>query len=208
MNHLAMVILLDDPRTFRLPMGTLSTVDPSASSNCIFQGLNLYACKTKISRQVAASAAKLAQFQELVFVSMYNVFLHLGYSIISIYQAIYTCFGPRSSKSFDRLLRGAIWANKCISFLFDKGWQYLSTENFLLCKTSRARRTDWWTSLTCIGGRLVKFYARISDYKESAKLLEEHLTQPKYKMSLEEDPEWIPYSIPCIIKILIGDAIE
>lgn len=207
MNHLAVVILLGGPRIFGPPKERLNPLIPSLSSNITFKSLNAYAHKTKVSLEAAKSAAKLARCQELVFISMCNVFLHLGYSITLIHQAICACFGPRHPKSFDRLLRGALWANRCIALLFDKGWDHRSTEDFLLCKTSSARRTDGSTSLTCIGGRPVTFYARLSDYKESSKLLEEHLTRAEYKTPLDEAPEWIPYSIPCIIKTLVGDAL-
>lgn len=134
-NQYVLTELFIDPRIFGLLADKLSPFYLSLFPNAILRSLSVYAQKVKTSRPQAKSPVQLFQFSDLVFVSMCKVTLHLGYTITVVREKMSEGFGSRHPKSLDRLLRGASWANKCISMLFDNEWKHRSTEAFLLCKT-------------------------------------------------------------------------
>src|SRR5579862_2961023 len=109
----------------------------------------------------------------------------------------------------ERQRLGAIWANRSISYLFSRGWGYRSAEIFLLCGSLLSRPSARMSELTNSGGRPVPQYGRFADHnKESFMYFSGHLTHPKYTGQVIELTDWVPLSIPCIIKCLFGDTFK
>jgi len=137
-NQQALMVLLSESGDFRLPGDMLSPLCPPPDRDAILRSLSAYARKIKTSRPLAKSIVQLTRFLDVVFVSMCNVALQLGHPITVIHKKMAKGFASQHPNSLDRLLRGAIWANRCISMLFDNEWNHWSAETFLLCKTRQS----------------------------------------------------------------------
>jgi hypothetical protein len=141
-NQQALMVLLSESGDFGLPGGMLSPLCPPPDRDAILRSLSAYARKVKTSRPLAKSVVQLTRFLDVVFVSMCKVVLQLGHPITVIHEKMAEGFASQHPNSLDRLLRGAIWANRCISMLFDNGWNHRSAETFLLCKPRQSASAD------------------------------------------------------------------
>lgn len=61
----------------------------------------------------------------------------------------------------------------------------------------------------CEGASSIAQYGRFGDACEETLVgLTRHLTKPEYTTRYTETPGWIPFSIPCIIKYLVGNTLS
>ncbi|KAE8377769.1 hypothetical protein BDV26DRAFT_292878 [Aspergillus bertholletiae] len=134
---------------------------------------------------------RVAQFLELVFVSLCAVALKAVEDVDPVYNIMRTYVSNAKRKHLDNLIRGATWANHCVSALYKTPWGYRGQEVFL------------------IAGQPIAFYAR---YAENCKSLPHfikemnrkaegrHISGPRTSASI--------LSIPLILEKLIGGAVS
>lgn len=98
----------------------------------IISALNEYCLFTKSAIRHAQIAKMVALFSELVFVSFCAVGLKTVDDAESVYAVMRNYISNAQTRHLDKLIRGAIWANNCISALHATDWGSRSLEVFLL----------------------------------------------------------------------------
>ncbi|KAI9732515.1 MAG: hypothetical protein M1834_003850 [Cirrosporium novae-zelandiae] len=150
---------------------------------------NSYASFTRNTLAQGKLITRLGLFQALIFVSLCAVLAKIGISSKAVHSVMRVCITNSEDKYLRRLRRGSIWVNRCISELSKTYWSDRSSEIFLIC------------------GQSLSYYGRYADASESLSYFTDRLKNRKYANPVSELSGWIPFSIPCIIKSLIGDSI-
>ncbi|KAI9726529.1 MAG: hypothetical protein M1834_009016 [Cirrosporium novae-zelandiae] len=167
------ILLMSSVNMYDLPADSTKRVD-------LLEIANGYASFTKRTQEQGRLVTKLGLFQKLIFVSLCAVLVKIGISQEAVNLVMHVCISNSETKNLDRLRRGGIWVNQCISELSKTYWK---------------------------GGQPVGFYGRYGEGSKSLPYFIEHLTKRKCTDVVSEPPGWIPFSIPCIIKSLLGDSI-
>lgn len=198
-NQYALTLILglkkDMPQTMQLGTSQIGNgqINSSAYDSLIFSARQ-YALETKASETNAGFVVQIHIFRELVFASLCVVMEHQGLPIETINDLMRICMSSSGPANLYRLRRGALWANRVISGTLVKklGWNYNATEFFLL------------------SGRPVSQYGLLWEAcAHSFPYLSQQLMQVNSLVNVPVDgPGWTPFSIPLIIKGLVGDALS
>ncbi|KAK0111689.1 hypothetical protein ONS95_002034 [Cadophora gregata] len=160
-------------------------------SETLIMSARRYALGTKASERDAGFVVQLHNFRELVFASLCVVIEHQGLPTDAINDLMRICMSSSGAANLYRLRRGALWVNRVIAGLIRKGWRHCATEFFLLSGRPVSQYGLLWEgcvhSFPYLSERLAYIY--------------ETVEQPL------PEPGWIPFSIPSIIKGLVGDAL-
>jgi len=152
-----------------------------------------YALDTKASEANAGFVVQIHIFRELVFASLCVVMEQQGLPIDTINELMRICMSSSGPANLYRLRRGALWVNRVISGTMVKklGWNYNATEFFLL------------------SGRPVSQYGLLWEAcMHSFPYLSQRLVQVNSMVTVPvNEAGWIPFSIPLIIKGLVGEAL-
>ena len=172
----------------------------------VLNALRKYALFTKKSSDEAQLFSCLAKFQDLIFVSFCDVALGIGQSKDSVHEAMRLYISASEEKNLDKIISGSRWVNRCIVSLYETNWGLESPEIFVLGKSSSNLKDLFGANL--IGGQSMNFYGRYSEHSSrSSSYFLERLNQRAINHPGFEQRK-IPISIPCIIKLLVGDTIE
>ncbi|KAH7317886.1 hypothetical protein BKA65DRAFT_557297 [Rhexocercosporidium sp. MPI-PUGE-AT-0058] len=197
-NHYALTMLLGLKN--ELARGheadfTAQIMNVSSKQNAVTETLIMsarqYALGTKASERDAGFVVQLHNFRELIFASLCVVIEHQGLPIDTINDLMRICMSSSGAANLYRLRRGALWVNRVIAGLIRKGWHHGATEFFLLSGRPVSQYGLLWEacvhSFPCLSERLSQIYETV---------------EPP-----SNDVGWIPFSIPSIIKGLVGDAL-
>ncbi|KAL4745845.1 hypothetical protein BDW72DRAFT_45688 [Aspergillus terricola var. indicus] len=174
-----------------LDMSSHDAINSLGSCSEALHTLREYALFTKKCNDITKRLRCLAQFQGIVFISLCDVVLGIGEARDRVYEAMQIHISNSHEQHLHKIIAGARWVNRCVVELSTKGWGSRSSEIFL------------------INDQSVNFYAR---YAASGV----H-TRPYFLGKLENqqpktaDTDSIGrfiISIPCIIKVLLGDITE
>ncbi|KOC10270.1 hypothetical protein AFLA70_265g001371 [Aspergillus flavus AF70] len=153
--------------------------------------LRKYALFTKKCNNEARLLSCLARFQDLIFVSFCVVALGLGEAKDCVHEAMKLYISNSEGQHLDRIISGARWVNRCITELSKTAWSLRSPEIFLL------------------GEQTINFYGRYAEAgSQSTPYFLNSLQELAKGFSDAEQTTRIPISIPCIVKLLSGPAIE
>ncbi|KAH7386513.1 hypothetical protein BKA64DRAFT_681090 [Cadophora sp. MPI-SDFR-AT-0126] len=197
-NHHALSMLLglgnelsgEDGPDSRMQIAKFS-MNSNGVSETLIMSARHYALGTKASERDAGFVVQLHNFRELIFASLCVVIEHQGLPIDTINDLMRICMSSSGAANLYRLRRGALWVNRVIAGLIRKGWHHCATEFFLLSGRPVSQYGLLWEgcvhSFPYLSERLAYIY--------------ETVERPY------TDAGWIPFSIPSIIKGLVGDAL-
>lgn len=138
-NKLVIDALLETPSWVELNKPTLA---PTVLTICTpkygswIRNSYSYARGTADLQLQTRLAIKIGYFRELMVVSTCVVMEKAGVALKDIDAIMAACVRSTGSSNMLDYRRGAVWANKCISELSEKGWGNLSSEVFLLCEST------------------------------------------------------------------------
>ncbi|KAG4417956.1 hypothetical protein IFR04_008923 [Cadophora malorum] len=168
-----------------------TSMNSNRASETLIMSARRYALGTKASERDAGLVVQLHNFRELIFASLCVVIEHQGLPIDTINDLMRICMSSSGAANLYRLRRGALWVNRVIAGLIRKGWRHCATEFFLLSGRPVSQYGLLWEgcvhSFPCLSERLAHIY--------------ETVERPY------TDAGWIPFSIPSIIKGLVGAAL-
>ncbi|KAH9214272.1 hypothetical protein DL95DRAFT_446600 [Leptodontidium sp. 2 PMI_412] len=197
-NHYALTMLLGlknelpggEDLNFRTQIMNVSMMENRATETLIISARQ-YALGTRASERDAGFVVQLHNFRELIFASLCVVIEHQGLPIDTINDLMRICMSSSGAANLYRLRRGALWVNRVIAGLIRKGWHHGATEFFLLSGRPVSQYGLLWEacvhSFPFLSERLAHIYETV---------------EPPFN-----DAGWIPFSIPSIIKGLVGDAL-
>ncbi|KFY75671.1 hypothetical protein V499_04345 [Pseudogymnoascus sp. VKM F-103] len=167
--------------------------DSFYATDALIMSARKYAIDSKASQTSEGLVVQVHIFRELVFASLCVVMEHQGLPIDTIDSLMRICISSSGSANLYRLRRGALWINRVISGTMMKkmGWGRGSTEFFFLSGRPVSQYGLLWEACTHSFPYLSKQLAHISC----------NVNVPI------DDPSWIPFSIPVIIKQLLGDVL-
>ncbi|KAL2065268.1 hypothetical protein VTL71DRAFT_2937 [Oculimacula yallundae] len=197
-NHIALTILLElkSAESEGQETEAMTGIMPGLQPNEMVTGklvtvARQYALGTKSFERHNGFAVQLHSFRELVLVSLCVVIEHEGIPIETINDLMRICLSSSGAANLYRLRRGALWVNRVIAGLIRKGWQHGATEFFLLSGRPISQYGLLWEacvhSFPCLSERLDYIYKTVE------------IPAP--------DSRWISFSIPLMIKELVGDAL-
>jgi hypothetical protein len=205
-NHSILARLLDVHFIGPPPSHRASSPRSLSNANTLLECLKAYGSSMRGSQIEAKFATKFALFQELILVSFMVVLVACGIPTNVIDEAMKSYFAANEKKNLERIRSGALWANRCIGRLSESKWGFRSTEIFFSCKIYILLRQLGIANR--IDARSVTAYGRFSDYtNESLDDFTKHLVDSGYTTPYQELCDWLPYHIPCAIKVLVGDLL-
>jgi hypothetical protein len=184
------------------------------SANTLVTSARQYALDSKASQRNPGLVAQVHVFRELVFISLCVVMEHQGLPIETIDSLMRICISSSGAANLYRLRRGALWVNRVISGTMIKklGWGHSSTEFFVLGRIPifLVLRENRLADLCSTAGRPVSQYGLLWEAcVHSFPYLSNQLTDISRIVDIPAvDPDWIPFSIPLIIKQLVGDVLR
>ncbi|GFG16625.1 hypothetical protein IFM61392_09604 [Aspergillus lentulus] len=160
----------------------------SRSDSSLLRTLSNYARFTKKSTDVLSC---LAHFRDLVFVSFCDVVLGSGEGKDKVHDAMRLYISDSSGQNLDKIISGSRWVNRCIANLSKTYWGLRSSEIFVL------------------NGQTLNFYGRYAACGyESEPYIMARLGKQAGSLSESYPQGRIPICIPCILKLLVGNALE
>ncbi|KAH1590883.1 hypothetical protein KXX44_008951 [Aspergillus fumigatus] len=166
----------------------LNTSDFSLSDSSLLRTLSNYAQFTKKSTDVLSC---LAHFRDLVFVSFCDVVLGCGEGKDKVHDAMRLYISDSSGQNLDKIISGSRWVNRCIANLSKTYWGLRSSEIFV------------------VNGQTLNFYGRYAACGyESEPYIMARLWKQDGSRSGSYPHGRIPIIIPCIIKLLVGNALD
>lgn len=193
---------------------TISGDSIGNATNILVTSARQYALDSKACERKPGLVAQVHVFRELVFISLCVVMEHEGLPIETIDSLMRICISSSGAANLYRLRRGALWVNRVISGTMIKklGWGHSSTEFFVLGRAS--------IFLVLYGNQMADLYSTAGRPVSQYGLLWEACVHsfPYFRDQLTHisrivetpvvDPDWIPFSIPLIVKQLVGDALR
>ncbi|KAG0646960.1 hypothetical protein D0Z07_6222 [Hyphodiscus hymeniophilus] len=170
-----------------------SSPGSSSKSDALIVSARKYALDTKASQVNPEFVVQVRIFRELVFASLCVVMEQQGLPIDTINELMRICMSSSGPANLYRLRRGALWVNRVISGTMMKkmGWRHMSTDFFFLSGRPVSQYGLLWEACNRSFPYLVNRLAQISTIVE---------------MPIN-GTGWIPFSIPLIIKQLVGDTL-
>jgi hypothetical protein len=197
--------------------GSTTTVSRDSigdATNILVTSARQYALDSKACERNPGLVAQVHVFRELVFISLCVVMEHEGLPIEAIDSLMRICISSSGAANLYRLRRGALWVNRVISGTMIKklGWGHSSTEFFVLGRISifLVLRSHQLADLCSIGGRPVSQYGLLWEAcVHSFPYFRDQLAHISRIVEIPAvDQDWIPFSIPLIIKQLVGDVLR
>ncbi|OJD26155.1 hypothetical protein ACJ73_02465 [Blastomyces percursus] len=191
-NQVAIQILLgkspvEDGTRWDVATPELPTLNPIDNRKMIFDGCRYGSLSIKAELN-AVFHVLLSKYQQLIFVNYCIILLCMGNSVDTVDWMMRRYISDSGSRNLKRYRLGCVFVNRCITSLLKQGWGHKSWEIFIICAQSP------------------HLYARFVDApNECHKILTERLGTAN--VPLWED-RLIPFCIPSIIKVWVGDDIE
>ncbi|KAL9609975.1 MAG: hypothetical protein Q9167_005303 [Letrouitia subvulpina] len=136
-----------------------------------------------------------ATFRELIFVSFCEVLVKSGTHMKAVNDIMRIYVTDSSWRNLTRLRKGALWVNKLIHTLQDRGWRHRATLVFILCNAPH--------------GKDIAQYARFaSSFDESLEYFEKELTKLQYTENLEVVRGWRSFTMLALVQRLVDHRIR
>ncbi|KIM93278.1 hypothetical protein OIDMADRAFT_149770 [Oidiodendron maius Zn] len=164
------------------------------ATNILVTSARQYALDSKARERKPGLVAQVHVFRELVFISLCVVMEHEGLPIETIDSLMRICISNSGAANLYRLRRGALWVNRVISgtMIRKLGWGHSSTEFFVLAGRPVSQYGLLWEACVHSFPYFRDQLVHISRIVETPVV----------------EPDWIPFSIPLIIKQLVGNALS
>ncbi|KAM3066224.1 hypothetical protein ACMFMG_012128 [Clarireedia jacksonii] len=184
-------MIIDGTKTPAVPLvaNPYLPTDSHSSSDVLLRLASDYARTTSLLAVEKSFTTQIVLFRLLVFVSLCCVLLHHGVKRSLIDETMRICVSDSTDRNLDALRRGAGWVNRMISSLAPKGLGHRASEIFVLCGQSMSKYALYANA----GSKAFSYF-------------QDRVSTSGHENSNVEEQAWLPFSIPLLIKFVVGET--